>query len=1381
MFAFFHVLRLRVLLVAGLIAVTSLSVCQAANAQTTAANEWTWVSGSNTGSQPGVYGTLGVPASGNAPGGRNHAISWTDSSGHFWLFGGFGYYASGKSGYLNDFWEFNPSNGEWSWMGGSSTSNQPPVYGTLGTPAAGNVPGGRDIVANWTDSNGHLWLFGGIDNNMAFLNDLWKYIPSTNQWVWMTGSSTVNCIGCSNPGVYGTLGTPAAGNTPGSRYGTIGWTDSTGHLWLFGGIGPGSELNDLWEFNPASNEWAWMGGSSSSGFEAGVYGTLGVPAAANIPGSRTGSATWTDSNGNLWLFGGDGWDISGNGGYLNDLWEFSPSTKEWTWMGGGSTVPKTANGTGGNAGVYGTLGTPAAGNVPGGRDIVANWTDSNGHLWLFGGDGFDANGNAGSLNDLWEFNPSLNTDGEWVWMGGSSTVNHLGTYGTSGSPASGNIPGSRYGHVWWTDSSDNFWLFGGYGYDTNGNQGNLNDLWEYEPLPPPNTTTTTLTPAPTPNPSYYGESVTLKAAVTSSGGTPPNGENVSFRIGTTTLGTAQLSSGVASLTTTALPTGTDSVTAIYGGDASFAGSTSTAVSQVVNEATPSVTAWPTASSITYGQTLASSTLSGGASTPAGSFAFTTPTTAPNAGIASQSVTFTPTDATDYSTLTGTASVTVGKATPSVTTWPTASSITYGQTLASSTLSGGASTPAGSFAFTTPKTVPNAGTASQSVTFIPTDTTDYTGASGSVQLIVNKTTPTITWPAPANVSAGTALSSTQLDATFSWTVVGSTVTVPGNPVYLPASGTVESTFGAQTLSVTFTPTDTTDYTAASATVTLTVNKATPSVTTWPTASSITYGQTLASSTLSGGASTPAGSFAFTTPTTKPNAGTASQSVTFTPTDTTDYSTLTGTASVTVSKATSSVTTWPTASSITYGQTLASSTLSGGASTPAGSFAFTTPITAPGAGTASQSVTFTPTDATDYTTATSTVSLTVNKSTPAITWPTPAAITNGTALSATQLDASSAVAGTFVYTPVTGTVLATGTQTLSVTLTPTDTTDYTTATATVNLVVNQGTSTITWTTPTAITYGTALSVIQLDASSTVAGTFAYTPAAGSVPKAGTQTLSVTFTPTDTTDYTTATATKQLVVNQATPAIIWPTPAAITNGTALSATQLDASSAVAGTFVYTPVTGTVLAPGTQTLSVTFTPTDTTDYMTATTTVQLNVTNITVSGTAVSVAPGASTGNTSTITVTPVSGFTGTVGLSCAISPTAASDPATCSLSPASVAISGAAQTSTLTVYTTAASSSALVHPKLPGVPWYAASGVTLACLLLFGIPARRRSWRTMLGMLALLIALSGGVLACGGGSSTPPPPSNPGTTAGTYTITVTGTSGTITATNTGTLTVQ
>jgi hypothetical protein len=97
-----------------------------------------------------------------------------------------------------------------------------------------------------------------------------------------------------------------------------------------------------------------------------------------------------------------------------------------------------------------------------------------------------------------------------------------------------------------------------------------------------------------------------------------------------------------------------------------------------------------------------------------------------------------------------------------------------------------------------------------------------------------------------------------------------------------------------------------YAASSARQSVTVNKADSNVTTWPTATGITYGQTLASSTLSSGSTTPAGSFAFTTPTTAPNAGTASQGVTFTPTDTDNYNTATGTVSVTVNKVGLSVT-------------------------------------------------------------------------------------------------------------------------------------------------------------------------------------------------------------------------------------------------------------------------------------------------------------------------------------------------------------------------------------------------------------------------------------------------------------------------------------------
>ena len=108
------------------------------------------------------------------------------------------------------------------------------------------------------------------------------------------------------------------------------------------------------------------------------------------------------------------------------------------------------------------------------------------------------------------------------------------------------------------------------------------------------------------------------------------------------------------------------------------------------------------------------------------------------------------------------------------------------------------------------------------------------------------------------------------------------------------------------------------------------------------------------------------------------------------------------------------------------------------------------------------------------------------------------------------------------------------------------------------------TIAWTTPAAIPYGTALSSSQLNATANVAGTFAYTPAAGTVLNAGAQTLTATFTPADTSTYSTATATVQLTVSQASPVITWPAPAAIVQGTALSSTQLDATANVPGTFL-------------------------------------------------------------------------------------------------------------------------------------------------------------------------------------------------------------------------
>src|SRR4029078_4773542 len=127
--------------------------------------------------------------------------------------------------------------------------------------------------------------------------------------------------------------------------------------------------------------------------------------------------------------------------------------------------------------------------------------------------------------------------------------------------------------------------------------------------------------------------------------------------------------------------------------------------------------------------------------------------------------------------------------------------------------------------------------------------------------------------------------------------------------------------------------------------------------------------------------------------------------------------------------------------------------------------------------------------------------------------PATIVYGTALSAAQLNATvnGGIAGTFVYTPAEGAALDAGTPRLSVTFTPASA-NYAASTKTVSLTVTPAPTTITWPTPAAIVYGTALTSAQLNATvrGGIGGTVLNTPAEGAVLDAGTQTLSVTFTP-------------------------------------------------------------------------------------------------------------------------------------------------------------------------------------------------------------------------------------------------------------------------------
>jgi uncharacterized repeat protein (TIGR03803 family) len=832
-------------------------------------------------------------------------------------------------------------------------------------------------------------------------------------------------------------------------------------------------------------------------------------------------------------------------------------------------------------------------------------------------------------------------------------------------------------------------------------------------------TTTALTPAPTPNPSIYGEPVTLNATVSSTAGTPPNGEKVWFMSGTTQLGSAALTGGSASLTTTALPTGAYSVTAVYGGDLNFSGSTSTAVSQTVGKASSSTTLTSSLNPSTLG---ASVTLT---ATVSGQFG----------GVATGSVTF-----SNGSTSLGTVSLSGNSAGLTTTALP------LGTNAITAVYSGDLN-----FAGSTSNTVSQVVDESDSLGYTysvydflgsPTDGSMILGgvldAQGNVYGITGYGGANTCYPGyPAPYGCGTIV---KWDTTGKETVLhnfaGTDGLMPFGGIVLDGQGNLYGT--------TYAGGNLTCNSGEGCGTVYKLNLSTDTLTTLhnfsgtPDGSNLEepllldaqgnlYGTTDSGGTNSNGTvfkvdsagnetpiySAPAGSeWAAELGSidaqgnvygTTRGGGADSQGSVFKIDSTNTFTTLysfTGGADggnprgikldalgnlwgythsgslfeLTLSSdgsyrpstvqrfAGAGPGLWPggrvidaqgnqyftastggdlacdaatgcgtvykidTSNNTTvlhaftgtngdgtgpsggllqdtqgnlYGGTGGGSTA---CSAPGGNGALVT-----GCGTAFKL-------ALPASIATTTTTLTSSQN-PSVSGQTVTFTATVVASAGTMPDGETV---TFMYGPIllgAGT-LSGGTASFTTTALPLGTDSITVVYAgdpnfagSQSNAVSQTVSAtatapaITWATPSAITYGTALSATQLNASSTVAGTFAYIPAAGTVLGAGSQTLSVTFTPTTTMDYATTTATVQLTVNQATPAITWAMPAAITYGTALSSTQLDATASVPGSFVYNPLAKTTPAVGSDTLSVTFTPTDTTDYTAATATVTLMV----------------------------------------------------------------------------------------------------------------------------------------------------------------------------------
>ena len=418
---------------------------------------------------------------------------------------------------------------DWTWIDGKKVAGVPstPQFGQFPTTAPTsspnpltNTPGARYGAAGWTDSFGSLFLFGGAgfelsgknppDTLPSAMSDIWVCDMSFGvdfcQWQ-LVGGHDSTAVGSSTVGagiIANAQNGFGTGVSPAPRLGAASWTDASGNFWLFGGSDGNNFRNDLWKYDHSSlNPSTYQ---TAEGIWSNVAGPLTVDQPGNyttgtlVPGARTNAVTWTDGSGNLWLFGGFGYDGTGAIGFLNDLWKFNGTT--WTFVSGGTTNQVNQNG------IYGTQGTAAATNMPGGRQEAAGWVDASGNLWLFGGEGEDATGTPnGILNDLWVYNVAGN---QWTWVAGSNAANRTGTYpaqpvtgpvstttaaGTCGlavgDPAhscpaistTGAFPGSRWGASAWTDANGNLWLFGGWGLDSTGTNGNgaLNDLWVYTP------------------------------------------------------------------------------------------------------------------------------------------------------------------------------------------------------------------------------------------------------------------------------------------------------------------------------------------------------------------------------------------------------------------------------------------------------------------------------------------------------------------------------------------------------------------------------------------------------------------------------------------------------------------------------------------------------------------------------------------------------------------------------------------------------------------------------------------------------------------------------------------------------------------------------------
>ena len=639
----------------------------------------------------------------------------------------------------------------------------------------------------------------------------------------------------------------------------------------------------------------------------------------------------------------------------------------------------------------------------------------------------------------------------------------------------------------------------------------------------------------------------------------------------------------------------------------------------------------------------------------GAISWNSPETTPINGD-SYIATFRPNDVINYTSTVVSIPVVVNAASP-VVSWPAVSHLTYGQEINDVILTGGSAVNpndnrmavAGNFVWQTPNAVPVVGTASYTLSFIPTDITMLT-VSTSIQITTIKATPQVTLNPVATDTYGKTLANRPL----SYNTANNVISHRASVETLPVAGTIAwnnnaiiPTVANNEYKATFTPTDIANYNTVLIDVNVPTTKATPIVA--ATVAQYSYGQALPINTptltsavnpVNNTLVLAGGQIVWNSIDELPLTG--NYDATYYPLDNDNYDPAQVSISVTVN-ASAPVVTWPSVSNLVYGQTLADADLTNGSAknvnnegiVVAGQFVWVTPTTTPVAGITPNVLQFIPSNSNLYTTITNNnVNVYTAKATPQVTLNAVATDTYGKTLANRPLSYNTAnnvishrasvetlpVAGTIAWNNLT-TIPTVANNQYTATFTPTDIANFNTVVLNVIVPTDKATPVINGAAVAAYSYGQALPANTISVTSVVnpndpalvltGGTINWN-SIDVLPATGTRTYKATYIPSvsNVANYNPVEFNVDVTVNKAAPQVTWPSTSEITYGQTLSQVYLIGSPYavntnnnldVPGTFVWeSPTTVTPANPATS-YKLRFIPTDLVNYYTDSTMINL------------------------------------------------------------------------------------------------------------------------------------------------------------------------------------